>query len=253
MSPIPDDSELGRLIAVQKELVNLLAKIIAITNSANADILTTKLNIKVAVAIIKKIKTMWSNYLQSVEDDRQEINQDLNTSIFNIVISGATIKNSPVNRQTLNSLISNINTGLKQQISRAIIQSSTLISIIDTRDRISLASNRPPGPSLPLPSRPVRLPSPGLPLPPLPPPPLRGPPMLQRRPNIGTQQTSLVRQQATHSLLEDLLPSRASSNASSTASSSAPRDGFGKNYFKARKLTHRKRGAKKPKTRRARK
>jgi hypothetical protein len=43
----------------------------------------------------------------------------------------------------------------------------------------------------------------------------------------------------------DLIPSRAPSSASSSSS----RLGLGKKYIRARKITHRKRGNKKPKTR----
>ena len=78
-------------------------------------------------------------------------------------------------------------------------------------------------------------------------PPFSAPPMLQRRPNIGTRPTSLVRQldNAMHLSLDNLelnlTPSRAPSSASSTSS----RNAFGKKYFRARKITRRKRGAKK--------
>ena len=249
MSPIPLESELGRLIAIKKELQNLLTKISVIIQlcSSNTNILTIKLNVKLLVANIKTIKTMWANYLQLVDHNRQPINNDINSSIINIFINGLTIKNININSRTLYSLISNLRT-LSQQITTAISQTANLVLIIDTRDRISLASSR-------LPSRPVPrllLPPPGPPSPFSAPPPYSAPPALQRQRNIGIQPTSLVRQPATRLLLEDLdlTPVRTSSIGSST-SSHDPRLGLGKKYFRARKITRRKRGNKKTKTRRA--
>jgi hypothetical protein len=247
MSPIPLESELGRLIAIKKELQNLLTKISVIIQlcSSNTNILTIKLNVKLLVANIKTIKTMWANYLQLVDHNRQPINNDINSSIINIFINGLTIKNININSRTLYSLISNLRT-LSQQITTAISQTANLVLIIDTRDRISLASNSR--------SRPVHrllLPPPGPP-PFSAPPPYSAPPALQRQRNIGTQPTSLVRQPAMHLSLEDLdlTPLRTSSSGSST-SSQDPRLGLGKKYFRARKITRRKRGNKKSKTRRA--
>jgi hypothetical protein len=248
MSPIPPKSELGRLIAIKKELQNLLTKISVIIQlcSSNTNIRVIELKVKLLVANIKRVKALRTSYLQLPERDRQDFNEELN-SITTIISSGETIKNVRINSQTLNSLIHNLRS-LSQQITTAISQTANLVLIIDTRDRISLASSR-------LPSRPVPrllLPPPGPPSPFSAPPPYSAPPALQRQRNIGIQPTSLVRQPATRLLLEDLdlTPVRTSSIGSST-STHDPRLGLGKKYFRARKITRRKRGNKKTKTRRA--
>lgn len=243
MSPISRESELGRVIAIRKALEKLLTKINTIIQlcSSNTNILTIRLKVKLLVANIERVNTLRTDYLQLAERDRQDFNEELN-SIDTIITSRDTIKNFRVNSQTLNSLTHNLR-NLSQQITTAIVQVANLVSILDTRDRIALASSSRPSRPTRFPSISSRLPSPGLSLPP--PPPFSAPPMLQRRPNIGTQPTSLVRQQAMHLSLDDLdlTPSRTSSNGSSINAS-------GKKYLRARKITHRKRGAKKPKTRR---
>ena len=229
MSPIPHESELGRLIAIKKELGNLLIRISAITNISNTNIDIIKLKVKLVIANIKRVKALRTSYLQS-------FNNDLN-SIINIIISGETIKNININRQRLDSLISSLDI-LSLQTTTAIVQIANLVSILDLNERreLGITSNSR--------SRPV----PRLLIPPLAPPPLSAPapysapPRLQRQPNIGTRPTSLVRQPAMHLQLEDLdldlTPSRASSSTSS-------RNAFGKKYLRARKITRRKRGAKK--------
>jgi len=226
MSPIPHDSELGRLIAIKKELENLLKLTLLIIQLclSNTNILTIKLKVKLLVANIKRVKALTTSYLQS-------FNEELN-SINTIISSGETIRTININSDTLNSLISNLHT-LSFQTTTAIVQTANLVSALDLRERreLGLTSNSR--------SRSV---------PPSPPPPLSAPPALQRQRNIGTgtRPTSLVRQRAMHLQLEDLdldlnlTPSRASS-----------RNAFGKKYFRARKMTRRKRGNKKPKTRRA--
>lgn len=236
MSPIPHESELGRLIAIKKKLGNLLIRISAITNMSNTNIANIKLKVKLVVANIKRVKTLWSSYLQS-------FNNDLN-SINSIITSGETIKNININRQRLDSLIRNLDI-LSLQTTTAIVQIANLVSILDLNERRELGitsnSRSRPVPRLLIP--PPDLPSYSAP------PPLSAPPRLQRQPNIGTRPTSLVRQPAMHLQLEDLdldlTPSRASSSGSSTSS----RNAFGKKYFRARKITRRKRGNKK--TRRA--
>jgi len=224
MSPIPHDSELGRLIAIKKELGNLLIKISAITNMSNTNNAAIKLKVKLIIANIKRVKTLRTSYLQS-------FNNDLN-SIDDIIISGETIKNININIQRLDSLISNLDI-LSLQTTTAIVQIANLVSILDLNERreLGLTSNSR--------SRPV----PHLLIPPLPPPPpLSAPPRLQRQPNIGTRPTSLVRQPAMHLSLDDLdldlTPSRASSSGSS-------RNAFGKKFLRPRKMTRRKRGTKK--------
>ena len=233
MSPIPHESELGRLIAIKKELGNLLIRISAITNMSNTNIATIKLKVKLIIANIKRVKTLRTSYLQS-------FNNDLN-SINSIISSGETIKNININRQRLDSLISSLD-NLSLQTTTAIVQIANLVSILDLNERreLGLASNSR---SRPVPR--LLIPPPGLPSYSAPPP-LSAPPRLQRQPNIGTRPTSLVRQPAMHHLsLDDLelnlTPSRAPSSASSTSS----RNAFGKKYFRARKITHRKRGVKK--------
>ena len=259
MSPIPPDSELGRLIAIKKELENLLKLTLLIIQlcSSNTNILTIKLKLKLLDANIKRVKTLRTDYLQLAERDRQDFNEELN-SINTIITSREAMKNARVNSETLNSLKHNLR-NLSQQITTAIVQISNLVSIIDTRDRIANASIRPSRfPSIPgsLSSRPYGLPirpaglvlSPGLPLPPVPP--FSAPPMLQRRSNIGTRPTSLVRQQVMHLGDLDALQTTALSR---TSSSSSLNQGFGKKYLKSRKRMHRKRETKKPKSRKARK
>jgi hypothetical protein len=230
MSPIPHESELGRLIAIKKELGNLLTKISAITNMSNTNIAAIKLNVKLIIANIKRVKALRTSYLQS-------FNNDLN-SINSIISSGETIKNININSDRLNSLISNLDT-LSLQTTTAIVEIANLVSALDLNERreLGLASNSRSR-SRPVPRLLIPLPPPGLP-------PLSAPPRLQRQPNIGTRPTSLVRQPAMHLSLDDLelnlTPSRAPSSASSTSS----RNAFGKKYFRARKITHRKIGAKK--------
>jgi hypothetical protein len=231
MSPIPHDSELGRLIAIKKELGNLLTKISAITNMSNTNIAAIKLNVKLIIANIKRVKALRTSYLQS-------FNNDLN-SINSIISSGETIKNININSHRLNSLISNLDT-LSLQTTTAIVETANLVSALDLNERreLGLTSNSRSR-SRPVPR--LLIPPPGLPSYSAPPP-LSAPPRLQRQSNIGTRPTSLVRQPAMHLSLDDLdlalTPSRASSSGSS-------RNAFGKKYLRPRKMTRRKRGAKK--------
>ena len=173
MSPITPGSELGRVISIKKELINLLSKVIAITNPSNTNILTIQLKVKLILANIKRVKALRSSYLQLVERDNQSINAELN-SINNIMTSGVIIKNinKDINIQTLNLLMDNLNT-LSLQITRAIIQTDNHILFLDTHARRAMASSH-------LPSSPSSLrTSPGLPLPlPPPPPPPPSPPSL---------------------------------------------------------------------------
>ena len=229
MSPIPHESELGRLIAIKKELGNLLIRISAITNMSNTNIANIKLKVKLVIANIKRVKALRTSYLQS-------FNNDLN-SINSIITSGETIKNININRQRLDSLIRYLDI-LSLQTTTAIVQIANLVSILDLNERreLGITSNSR---SRPVPR--LLIPPPGLPSYSAPPP-LSAPPRLQRQPNIGTRPTSLVRQPAMRLQLEDLdldlTPSRTPSSASS-------RNAFGKKYFRARKITHRKRGVKK--------
>lgn len=231
MSPIPPESELGRLIAIKKELGNLLTKISAITNMSNTNIAAIKLNVKLIIANIKRVKALRTSYLQS-------FNNDLN-SINSIISSGETIKNININSHRLNSLISNLDT-LSLQTTTAIVETANLVSALDLNERreLGLTSNSRSR-SRPVPR--LLIPPPGLPSYSAPPP-LSAPPRLQRQSNIGTRPTSLVRQPAMHLSLDDLdlalTPSRASSSGSS-------RNAFGKKYLRPRKMTRRKRGAKK--------
>jgi len=260
MSPILPDSELGRLIAIKKELENLLKLTLLIIQlcSSNTNMpIIIKLKVKL-LANIKRVQTLRTDYLQLVERDRQDINEELN-SINTIITSGNTIKNVHVNSRTLNSLIHNLR-NLSQQTTAAIIQAANHILILDTRDRIALASSR-------IPSRPSRSPSipddlsirpyglsirptglvPSSDLPPLPVPPFSAPPRLQRQPNIGTRPTSLVRQQAMN--LGDLDLDALQTTSLSRASSSSSLDrGFGKKYLRSRKRMRRKREARKRET-----
>ena len=227
MSPISHDSELGRLIAIKKELGNLLTKISAITNMSNTNIAVIKLNVKLIIANIKRVKALRTSYLQS-------FNEELN-SINSIISSGETIKNFNINSDRLNLLIRNLDT-LSLQTTTAIVQIANLVSALDLNERreLGLTSNSR---SRPVPR--LLIPPPGLPSYSAPPP-LSAPPRLQRQPNIGTRPTSLVRQPAMHLSLDDLdlTPSSASSSTSS-------RNAFGKKYLRPRKMTRRKRGAKK--------
>ena len=229
MSPISHESELGRLIAIKKELGNLLTNISVIIQlcSSNTNILTIKLKVKLLVSNIKRVKALRTSYLQS-------FNNDLN-SINSIIISGETIKNININSHRLNSLISNLDT-LSLQTTTAIVEIANLASALDLRERreLGLASNYR---SRPIPR--LFIPPPGPPLP------YSVPPRLQRQPNIGTRPTSLVRQPAMHLSLDDLELNLTPSRASSSASSSSSRLGLGKKYFRARKITRKKRGAKK--------
>jgi len=239
MSPILPESELGRLIAIKKELEKLLKSTLLIIQLclSNTKIRVIELKVKLLIANIIRVKTLRRDYLQLVERDRQDFNEELN-SINTIISSGETIKNVRVNSRTLDSLIDNLRS-LSQQTTAAIIQTANHVLILDTRDRIALASSHLPS----IPSRFPSIQSLPLPLPPLPPPPpFSAPPRLQRQPNIGTHQRGLVRQEATRSLLEDLDVLALSRESSS--SSQDHRDALGKQLFKRRRPTRRKRGTK---------
>jgi len=232
MSPISHESELGRLIAIKKELENLLIRISAITNMSNTNIANIKLKVKLVIANIKRVKALRTSYLQS-------FNNHLN-SINSIISSGETIKNINIDSHRLNSLISNLDT-LSIRTTTAIVEIANLVSALDLNERreLGLASNSR---SRPVPR--LLIPPPGLPSYSAPPP-LSAPPRLQRQRNIGTRPTSLVRQPAMHLSLDDLELNLTPSRAPSSASSSSSRLGLGKKYFRARKITRRKRGAKK--------
>jgi len=241
MSPISPESELGRLIAIKKELEKLLKSTLLIIQLclSNTKIRVIELKVKLLLANIIRVKTLRRDYLQLVERDRQDFNEELN-SITTIISSGETIKNVRVNSRTLDSLIDNLSS-LSQQTTAAIIQTANHVLILDTRDRIALASSHLPSIPSRFPSIPSRFPSiQSLPLPP--PPPFSAPPRLQRQPNIGTHQRGLVRQEATRSLLEDLDVLAISRESSS--SSQDHRDALGKQLFKRRRPTRRKRGTK---------
>ena len=198
---------------------------------SNTNIAAIKLNVKLIIANIKRVKALRTSYLQS-------FNNDLN-SINSIISSGETIKNININSHRLNSLISNLDT-LSLQTTTAIVETANLVSALDLNERreLGLTSNSRSR-SRPVPR--LLIPPPGLPSYSAPPP-LSAPPRLQRQSNIGTRPTSLVRQPAMHLSLDDLdlalTPSRASSSGSS-------RNAFGKKYLRPRKMTRRKRGAKK--------
>jgi hypothetical protein len=203
MSPITQESELGRILSIKDKLFILLSEIITIINLPNPNLVIIRVKIKALLTIITKIKKMWTNYLRvsqraNVEQHIQANNDEVNISIFNIIVGGEHIKNTPINNQTLTSVIINL-ISLKEQTLLAIGQVTNLEHILDIRDISLLASNRVPR---------------------------SAPPRLQRQSNIHTRPPSLFRQPATHSLLE---------HTSLT-------DAFGKKYLKKKQLTRRKKG-----------
>lgn len=224
MSPIEPGSKLGRVIAIKEELTELLNKINTIENALNPtsyDPLLAKVTFKLLPSTIKKINKSWTTYLQSIPvSSINEYEHRFNSTIANIKSSGLIIKNLTKNRSlnelTLDFISINLD-GLTNHTSTAISQTDDLARILDIPDRIAQASNRRQSRRLPL--YPVHL-SPLSPPPPPPPPPFSAPPGIRRRPNIGIQQSGLVRQDATRLLLEDL------------------RLAQGKKYFKKRRLTH---------------
>lgn len=245
MSPIEPGSKLGRVIAIKEELTELLKKITTIRSALNPtsyEPLIAKVTFKLLPTTIKKINKSWTTYFQSIPvSSINEYEQRVNSTIANIKSSGLTIKNYTKNRSlndlTLDFISINLD-ALSQQTTTAISQTDDLARILDIPNIIAQASNRRQYRSLPLPPLPPP-PSPHLsplsplspvplPLPPLSPPPhLFAPPGLRRQPNIGTQQTSLVRQQATHLSLDDL------------DDLDDLRLAQGKKYFKKRRLTRR--------------
>ena len=241
MSPIEPGSKLGRVIAIKEELIDLLHKIKTIKNALNPtsyEPLIAKVTFKLLPTTIKKINKSWTTYLQSIPvSSINEYEHRVNSTIANIKSSELIIKNLTKNR-SLNDLtldfISSYLDDLTNHTTTAISQTDDLARILDIPNIIAQASNRRQYRLLPLPPPPSPHLSPLSPvspslslssLPPLPPPPpFSTPPRLQRRPNLGTQQTSLVRQQATRLLLEDLEDLRLAE---------------GKKYFKKRRLTRR--------------
>ena len=248
MSPIEPGSKLGRVIAIKEELIDLLHKIKTIKNALNPtsyEPLIAKVTFKLLPTTIKKINKSWTTYFQSIPvSSINEYEHRVNSTIANINTRGGTIKNM-IKNMTLNNLtldfisinlITNLD-GLDNQTSTAISQVAKLVSILDIGDRIAQASNRRQYRSLPLPPPPSPHLSPLSPLPPTPPfsapppsPPFSAPPQLRRQPNLGTQQRSLVRQEATHLLLDGL---------DDLDGLYELRLGQGKKFFKKRRLTHR--------------
>jgi hypothetical protein len=236
MSPITPGSELGRVISIKKELINLLSKVIAITNPSNTNIRTIQLKVKLILANIKRVKALRSSYLQLVERDNQSINAELN-SINNIITSGEIIKNinKNINSQTLNLLMDNLN-ALILQITRAINQTDNHILFLDTHARIAMASSH-------LPSSPSSLlTSPGLSISP------HSPVSLPPIPS-NPQPTGLHRQRALGHISLDLLPPPP---PPTSLASSSDEEGFGLKYRKKRSKKRAKKRAKYTKRRETR-
>lgn len=238
MSPIEPGSKLGRVIAIKKELTELLNKITTIENALNStsyDPLLAKVTFKLLPTTIKKINKSWTTYLQSIPvSSINEYEHRVNSTIANIKSSGLIIKNLTKNRSlndlTLDFISINLD-GLANYTSTAISQTDDLARILDIPDRIAQASNRRQSRRLPLLPPPHLSPvSPHSPHSPVPlplPPPFSAPPGIRRRPNIGIQQSGLVRQQARRLSLDDL------------DDLDDLRLAQGKKYFKKRRLTRR--------------
>ena len=244
MSPIEPGSKLGRVIAIKEELIDLLHKIKTIKNALNPtsyEPLIAKVTFKLLPTTIKKINKSWTTYLQSIPvSSINEYEHRVNSTIANIKSSELIIKNLTKNR-SLNDLtldfISSYLDDLTNHTTTAISQTDDLARILDIPNIIAQASNRRQYRLLPLPPPPSPHLSPLSPLPPTPPfsapppsPPFSAPPQLRRQPNLGTQQRSLVRQEATHLLLDGL---------DDLDGLYELRLGQGKKFFKKRRLTHR--------------
>ena len=232
MSPITKELEI--IINLKKELNSLMGIITLLNeyyqshlrNSNIHGMLVVINNIKRQLPnIITKIKDLWTSYLQlnQTPGAEQSINEEVNISIFNISVIGETIKSSPrITRQTFDTAIANIHT-LTNRINTAIRLVSHLETILDRHSRRLLASTG------------------------LLPRPLSQAPSIQRQPNLTTRPASLIRQQVIN--FRELLPTRASPHSSSRSSSRSSsgtsldnlRLGYGKKFFKKRRLTHRKR------------
>lgn len=239
MSPIIQASNLGRIIAIENKLTKLLNEIRTIKNALSPtsyNLLLAKVTFKLLPTTITKINKLWTTYFKSIPVS--SINQDeqqLDSTIANINTRGANIKNLikniTINDLTLDFISINLD-DLTNQTSTAISQVAKLVSILDIGDRIAQASNRRQHRSLPPPPlSPLSPVSPSLSLSslPPPPPPFSAPPRLQRQSNLGTPQRGLVRQQATHSLLD----------LDGLDGLDDLRLAEGKKFFKQRRLTHR--------------
>ena len=242
MSPITKELEI--IINLKKELNSLMGIITLLNeyyqshlrNSNIHGMLVVINNIKKQLLnIITKIIDLWTSYLQlnHTPGAEQSINEQVNISIINISVIGETIKSSPlITRQTFDTVITNIHT-LTNPINTAIRLVSQLETILDRHSRRLLASTS------------LRRPTGLLPRP------LSEAPSIQRQPNLTTRPASLIRQQVIN--FRELLPTRASSHSSSHSSSRSSsrsssgtsldnlRLGYGKKFFKKRRLTHRKR------------
>ena len=232
MSPIT--KELGIIINLKEELNSLMGIITTLNQYYQSHLQNTNIhgmlvvinNIKIQLPnIITKIIDLWTSYLQlnQTHGAEQSINEEVNISIINISVIGETIKSSPrITRQTFDTAITNIHT-LTNPINTAIRLVSQLETILDRHSRRLLASTS------------------------LLPRPLSQAPSIQRQPNLTTRPASLIRQQVIN--FRELLPTRASPHSSSRSSSRSSSGtsldnlglGYGKKFFKKRRLTHRKR------------
>ena len=232
MSPITKELEI--IINLKEELNSLMGIITQLNEYYQSHLQNTNIhgmlvvinNIKSQLPnIITKIKDLWTSYLQlnQTHGAEQSINEEVNISIVNISVIGETIKSSSlITRQTFDTAIANIHT-LTNRINTAIRLVSQLETILDRHSRRLLASTS------------------------LLPRPLSQAPSIQRQPNLTTRPASLIRQQVIN--FRELLPTRASPHSSSRSSSRSSSGtsldnlglGYGKKFFKKRRLTHRKR------------
>ena len=232
MSPITKELEI--IINLKEELNSLMGIITQLNEYYQSHLQNTNIhgmlvvinNIKSQLPnIITKIKDLWTSYLQlnQTHGAEQSINEEVNISIVNISVIGETIKSSSlITRQTFDTVITNIHT-LTNPIKTAIRLVSQLETILDRHSRRLLASTG------------------------LLPRPLSQAPSIQRQPNLTTRPASLIRQQVIN--FRELLPTRASPHSSSRSSSRSSSGtsldnlglGYGKKFFKKRRLTHRKR------------
>ena len=187
MSPITQNSKLGRILKLKEKIIQCLiySKTIIdginrISHSSSIRVHNTREQLKTLYDSINTIKTIWSKYLRTIIEPHsslEDANNAVNLSIFNIIKRSGDITSMPINSDTLH-LIADLLNNLKAEIIRAIGNVGNLYNILNAQDILRLATHRRPS----LPSGrpglqyrftvPNELPLPPVPLPlPAPPPP----------------------------------------------------------------------------------
>ena len=187
MSPITQNSKLGRILKLKEKIIQCLIYSKTIidginrsSHSSSIRVHNTREQLKTLYDSINTIKTIWSKYLRTIIEPNsslEDANNAVNLSIFNIIRRSGDITSMPINYDTLH-LIADLLNNLKAEIIRAIGNVGNLYNILNAQDILRLATHRRPSlPSgrpglqyrftvpneLPLPLPPVPLPPPAPP------------------------------------------------------------------------------------------